>query len=152
LPVAIAEKDAGEPAGNFLGHLKEVHFSSRAGWAFDLEGIAVVEVKLQQGAQDDSVHREPDGPAPIGIAAEHAGVGFGGKVADAVVAALDIDVVGVLVVEAGNTAQTVGTEEFFFIEHAREDAAEALGIDEGHDSAVSVAEVLGSSWMDAFHK
>ena len=35
-------------------------------------------------AQDDQVHREPHRPAPVGVAAEHAGVGLGRQVVDLV--------------------------------------------------------------------
>ena len=44
--------------------------AARAGRTLDLKFIAVVVMKLLQRFDDQEIHREPDGAAPIGIAAE----------------------------------------------------------------------------------
>jgi hypothetical protein len=40
------------------------------GGAFDPKRVAVIEVELQQRADDQGIHREPDRPAPVRVAAE----------------------------------------------------------------------------------
>ena len=69
---------------------------ARAGRALDLEVVAVVEVELQQRPDDQRVDRHPDRPAPVGVAAEHAGVRLGRQVVDAVLLAADVEDVRVL--------------------------------------------------------
>src|SRR5262245_38953672 len=44
----VFQKDAGEPAPEFLGDLVQVHLPSRACWTFNRERIAVIGVVLQQ--------------------------------------------------------------------------------------------------------
>src|SRR5215471_20010240 len=84
MPFAVPNKDIGQPSLEFFGHLIQVHLASRSGGTFNGEIISVVGVVLQQGADDEAVDRHPDGSAPIGIAAEHAGVGFGWQITHAI--------------------------------------------------------------------
>src|SRR5260370_874959 len=50
--------------------------------AIDQEVTTVVVMKPPQGFDDQKVDREPDGSAPVGVAAEQAGVGLTRLVAD----------------------------------------------------------------------
>ena len=52
-----------------------------AGGAFDLEIVAVVVMELLQRLDDQVVDREPDRPAPVRVAAEHARIRFARLVA-----------------------------------------------------------------------
>ncbi len=49
-----------------------------------LKVVAVEIVVAFEGFDDEEVGREPDGAAPVGVAAEHVGVGFAGGVGDLV--------------------------------------------------------------------
>ena len=79
--------------------------SPGAGRALDLEVVAVVAVQVEQRAQDHEVHREPDRPAPVRVAAEHAAVGLGRQVADLVVLAVPVELVRV---RRGGSARASG--------------------------------------------
>ena len=59
-----------QPARQFRRHLPEVHHLPRAGRAFHLEIVAEVVVELLQRFDQQVVDREPDRPAPVGVAAE----------------------------------------------------------------------------------
>ena len=58
----------------------------RAGRAFDLEVVAEVVMELLQRFDQQEVHREPDRPAPVGIAAEQSGARIRRLVVDAILA------------------------------------------------------------------
>src|SRR5882672_9898383 len=69
--VLIAEKDARQPTRNLSCHLKQRHEVSRTRGALDLEVVAVEQVEVHQTADQEYIHRHPDGPAPIRITPEH---------------------------------------------------------------------------------
>src|SRR5215467_4592022 len=79
-PSFTAQKDARESARQLLRNLIERQVLSRAGRTLDLEVIAVELVQVQQRADQQSVDRHPNRAAPVGIAAEHAGIRFGRQV------------------------------------------------------------------------
>src|SRR6267142_1940803 len=68
LAALIAEKNARQSLGNFFGNLEQGHVFPRAGGTLDLEVVPVEQVKVQQSADQEYVHRHPDRPAPVGIA------------------------------------------------------------------------------------
>ena len=72
--VLVREERARQPLPSLARDLAQVQLAPGAGRALDLEVVAVVAVQLEQRAQDHEVHREPDRPAPVRVAAEHAGV------------------------------------------------------------------------------
>src|SRR5215469_12351620 len=76
--LGVTQEDALEARGQLAAHLEEIHEFSGARGTLDLEIVAVVQVVLDERAQDQDVHRHPDRTAPVGIAAEHSGVGLGG--------------------------------------------------------------------------
>ena len=135
----VFEEEVGEARGEFEGDIPEVFLNARVGGAFDGEGVAVVEVELLEGFDEEVVEGEPDGAAPVGVAAEEAGGGFGGFVIEGVEGAIEVEAEGVVFVEAGDGAQAVGGEEFVFIEGAGEDGAEAVFVDDGKEAAVGLA-------------
>ena len=99
-PLVVAQEDARKPRRELLRHLEQVHHAARTGRAFDLECVAVVEVILRERADDQHVDRHPDRPAPVGVAAEHARVGLGRKIADAELLPAGLEDVGVIQVMA----------------------------------------------------
>ena len=94
LAVLVARERGDQPLADLDRHLAQVHHLARAGRALDLEVVAVVAVQLEQRAQDHEVHREPDRPAPVRVAAEHPAVGLGRQVADLVVLAAPVEPYG----------------------------------------------------------
>src|SRR4051812_43583357 len=70
----VPQKDASQPALDLLGDLIQIQVPTGARGTFDREIIAVVGVILQQAPDDQGVYGHPDRPAPVGVAAEHAGV------------------------------------------------------------------------------
>src|SRR5882724_7650741 len=78
----ILQEQPRQPARQLGGHLLEAHEIAGAGRAFDLEVIAVVVVELLQRFDDEEVHGEPDGAAPIRVSAEYPAVRLGGNVAN----------------------------------------------------------------------
>src|SRR5689334_6141190 len=69
LALLVLQEDAREPRGELIRHLVDRHELARARRALDAKVIAVVVMKLLQRFDDEKVHREPDRPAPIGVAA-----------------------------------------------------------------------------------
>src|SRR6476469_10571318 len=82
--VFVLEKDIRQPSCYVLCYLVQVHLPPGAGWAFDSELVSEIQVVLHQRTDDESVDRHPDRSAPIGIAAEHPGVGLRRQIVDSV--------------------------------------------------------------------
>ena len=97
----VAEEGAGEAAGDFGGDLPEVHEDARAGGALHLELLAIVVMEFLERFDEQIVDGEPDGAAPVGVAAEDAGAGFGGLITDSVLVARRFEAIGVVLVKAG---------------------------------------------------
>src|ERR1039458_3553767 len=96
-------------------------------------------VEFLERFDDQVIEREPDGSAPVGVAAEEAAGGFAGLIADAVVGALPGELVGMFLVRAGEAANAEGGKEFPLVEHALEDAAELVSIDDREQPALALA-------------
>ncbi len=122
----VEQEDAGHAIRQLLGDLVERHVLARAGRALDAELVAVERVHLNQRADDERVDRRPDRPAPVGVAAEHPGVGLGRKIADAVFAAAGVEHVRVLQVIARDRADAVVAQELVGVEHARQDTPQLV--------------------------
>src|SRR6185437_11189827 len=73
-PGFVPQEDTGQTVGDLLGHLKKVHQLARACWTLDLEVVPVIKVKGQQRTDKQRIHRHPDGPAPVGVTAEHTSI------------------------------------------------------------------------------
>src|SRR5262249_19880255 len=95
----VAQEDAGESVRDVLGDLEEIHHLAGTGRAFDLERVTVVQVEVQERSDEQGVDRHPDRSAPVGVAAEHAGVGLGREVAYPVLLAAHLQDIGVALVE-----------------------------------------------------
>ena len=75
------------------------------------------------------------GPAPVRVAAEHAGVGLGRQVGDAVFLAAGVDDVGMVGMVARQRADAVRAEELVLVEHLRQHAAELGLVQDGSEPA-----------------
>ena len=83
-----------------------------------------------QHLDEQEVDREPDGAAPVRVAAEEAARGLRGLVVEARRHAVDRDVERVRLVIARERAQAVVREELRRVEHRREQPAQALLVDD----------------------
>ena len=136
-PVLVAKKDAGQAARHFFRHLVEVHHVPRTGRTFDLEVVAVEGVVVEERPDDQAVDWHPDRAPPIGVAAEHAGVGIGGDIAHAIFLAGDVNHVGAVLVIPRERSNAIVTEKLVLVEHARQHSPEfALIEDRGHPAIV----------------
>ena len=123
-PVIVPQKDAGQPTRDFLGNLIQRHVPARARWTFDGEIIPVVAVILQEGPDDQAVDGHPDRSAPVGVAAEHAGIGLRRQVRHAVFPTPRGEHIGMLGVVAREGTDAVGAQELLLVEHLRQHPAE----------------------------
>ena len=89
-PFASGRKRRARRRASSRATSREVHHAapSRSGHS-TLSVVAVEVVVALERLDQQIVHREPDRPAPVGVAAEHAGRRLAGHVVDAVLLAVD---------------------------------------------------------------
>src|SRR5258705_1996016 len=119
----IPQEDPLQTIGYFPGYLEQVHQLARAGGTLDLKVVAVEQIELKQRTNEQRIHRHPDWAAPVGVAAEHAAVGFSRKVIHAVFLTLDVDDIGMVGMIFGERPNPIRAEELVFIEHACQNPA-----------------------------
>ena len=66
----IAEKYAGEPLRYLTGDIPEGHELTGARRALEFVFVAEIKMKFLQRFDNQVIHRKPNGPAPVRIAAE----------------------------------------------------------------------------------
>src|SRR5215471_10677381 len=123
--MVVPQKDADQPALDLLGDLIQIHLSARARGTFDREIIAVISVILQQAPDDQGVDGRPDRSAPVGVAAEHTGVGLGRQVRHPIFLVPHTENKRMLGMIAGQGANAVGAEELLLVEHGRQHPTQA---------------------------
>ena len=96
----IREKKARDAPGYFLRDLREIHERAGAGGELDLQFVAPEMVVALERLDEQVVHRQPNGAAPVRVAAKHAGLRLTGLVADAVVVAVERERVGRVAIDA----------------------------------------------------
>src|SRR5258705_7321416 len=143
----IPQEDPLQTIGYFPGYLEQVHQLARAGGTPDLEIVSVIQIELKQRTNEQRIHRHPDWPAPVGVAAEHAGVGFSRKVIHAVFLTLDVYHVGMLVVIFGERPDPIGTEELVLIQHACQNPPQPILIHKCNYAALTISEMTGPGYM-----
>ena len=80
MALLILQEDRGQATPDLLRHFIEVHLRPRSRWTFDGECLPIIEVVLNQSADNQHVDRHPDRAAPVRITAKHAAVRFTGKI------------------------------------------------------------------------
>ena len=78
----IGKEEAGQSAGKFGRHLVEGHEGAGAGGELDLKVVSVEVGVAFQRFNEEVVDGKPDGPPPVGIAAEEWGVAFSRDIVD----------------------------------------------------------------------
>ncbi len=66
----VGDENRHQAIAQFVGDLLQVEHLAGAGGAFDLEIVAVEMVIFFEGFQEQEIIGEPDGPAPVAVAAE----------------------------------------------------------------------------------
>src|ERR1700745_596131 len=113
---AVAQKDADQAARNLRRNLPEVEFAVGMRGERDLEVFAVVVVKLLQCFNKEIVHGKPDGAAPIRIASEQAADRLRRFILHTADISVDLHFVGMVLMEAGHGAHTIGRKKFVFVQ------------------------------------
>ena len=80
----VLEKGVRQAARDLFGDLIQVHVPPGARGTLDGEIISIEGVIIHQGPNDQDVDRHPDRSAPVGVAAEHAGIGFRRQIPDTI--------------------------------------------------------------------
>ena len=93
--VVVAGEDAAHAARQLGRNLPQCQILARTRGALHLEVVAQVVVEALQRLDQQEVHREPDRPAPVGVAAEESGAGFARLVVHPVLGAADVQHVGI---------------------------------------------------------
>ena len=96
----VLEEDARQPSRQLGGHIPEGQIIPRARRVFHFEVVAEVMMKFLQRFDDQVIQREPDGTAPVRIAAEKAGAGFSRLIVHAILGAAHGQHVRVVLVSA----------------------------------------------------
>jgi hypothetical protein len=68
--VTARQKNADETLGQFVCNRTEMHEVAGAGGAFYLQRLSIKMMIAFEGFYQHIIHREPDWPAPIGVATE----------------------------------------------------------------------------------
>src|ERR1700682_6068588 len=66
----VPQEKTGEPPGQVRSHIGKIHHDARTLRAFHLHLIAEIVMIALQRLDHQEVHRKPDRPAPIGVAAK----------------------------------------------------------------------------------
>src|SRR5438876_602972 len=110
--------------------------------AFDFEIVAVVMMKLLEGFDQEVIDREPDRTAPVGVAAENAGLRFGRFVADDFFFAANRDRVGMRLMKFAEGTNSVVAQKFFRIEHAPQQTFHPMSAGERNETQLFHARFL----------
>jgi hypothetical protein len=111
--VLVAQEGPRQTRRELVRDLLQVEAPARAGRELDLEVVAVEVVVALERFDDQEVDREPHRAAPVRVAAEQAGVRLGGRVLDRVLAAGELDAIGLRLVDARQRAQPKGDRNSF---------------------------------------
>src|SRR6266446_8524316 len=91
-------------------------------------------MELLKRLDEQKIHGEPDGSAPIGVSPEKRGLRFGRLIIDTMLHAVDIQHIGMVHVKPRQRAYSMRREEFVFIQHVTECMAQFVRIDDGEES------------------
>src|ERR1700747_1898265 len=107
-------------------------------------------MKFLKRLDEQVVHREPNGTAPIGVTAEEPGRRLAGLIVDTVLHTLRRKLVGVVTVELRQGPNAVRREELALVQHELENASELISVSDGQQS--SFAHALGAHAGQVFRE
>src|SRR5579859_7298211 len=99
-------------------------------------------MEAPKGLDQKKVYREPDGAAPVGVAAEKAGGRFRRLVINLVIYAGHVQHIRMFTVITRKSANAMRREELIFIEHHGKNALELFAVSNGKQAALFVARRL----------
>src|SRR5688572_23820572 len=97
---SVGQERFRKAAAQLSRHLKEIHVLTRSRGALDAYFVTVEMVIPFQSLDDEIVHRKPDRPAPIGIAAKQAGCGLARRVIHTMLLTIGLQHEGVIAMKA----------------------------------------------------
>src|SRR5262245_49825880 len=103
-PVFATQEYARHPLRDFTRHFPQRQHLSGASRTFDLEVLAQIVMKLLQRFDQQEVDREPDGAAPVRIAAEQPRARFRRLVIHAMLHPINLEDIWILVMETRDGA------------------------------------------------
>ena len=130
-------EDRDESAPDLCRHFLQVHHHATAGRALDGEVVAQVEVVALQRLDDEMVDGEPHRSAPIGVAAVDRRRGLRGLVVDAVLLAIEIDLVRRSLESLRHRAQAVRRQHRVLAQHLEQHASQAIGVDDREERLIA---------------
>src|SRR5258706_9501524 len=142
LAVLAFQEKLREALRDFAGDFVDGEKFSRAGRTFDFEIIAVVAVELLERFDEQKVHWHPDRAAPVGVAAEDAGLGLGGPVGDFMHHAAASEAKRLVLVDFGERADAVVGKKLGFVEHPAEQAFHAMTAQQREQLPLALATFL----------
>lgn len=128
-----------------------MHVVSRAGGTFYLEGVAIEHVEAQQRLDKQEVNAQPDGPAPVTVAAEESTVRVAGDIVDSEFLTVDSHGVWVLLVVLGHGSDTVFGEELGLVQHPLEDLLETISANQRQKQSLVLATTLHTGNVSLCH-
>ena len=139
---AVRPEEAGEAGGNVAGDFAKREPGSGAGGTFHLEAVAVEVVVAFQGLDEEVVHRKPDRPPPVGVAAEKARGGFPRLVVHAMFLTAGGEDEGMGSVMLGERTNAEGGEKLLFIEQVAQHAGQPFARRDGQQAAGAVSHAV----------
>ncbi|MBN8899868.1 MAG: carboxylesterase family protein [Rhodospirillales bacterium] len=125
-PVRISQEQADQPLAQMVRDLVQRHLLVGAGRAFDREVRAVIAVEAAQALDQQVVHRHPDRPAPVGVAAEHPGIRLRRLVLHPVAHAIERDLERAVPIHLRQGAHAVRGEELRLVQHPLQQLGHAV--------------------------
>ena len=126
LTVAAFEEKVCEALRDFIRGVVERDEVSRARRALDLELRAVVVMEFLQRLDEQEIHRQPDRPAPVGVAAKQPALRFRRPVGNFQRIPVALEAIRLLFVRLGKRADAVVAEELRLIQHPAQQAFHAM--------------------------
>jgi hypothetical protein len=96
LPFFILVKQFDEPAGQFIGHLYQVHSDTGTYRTFYLQLVTIKLAKAAYRLDDNIIDRHPHRAAPVGVAPKEIGGRVAGIILHFIIHPIDRDFIGVL--------------------------------------------------------
>src|SRR5262245_30955333 len=139
----VAQERTREPLGDFSRDLEQGHALPGARRTLHGEVVAVEGVESQEPADEQHVHREPDGAPPVGVAAEEAARRLGRLVVDPVDVTTDREGIRIFPVIARERADAERAQELVLVEHEAQDLAELVLVEERQQMPAPLADTAG---------
>src|SRR5262245_20012565 len=115
--VLVRQKDVSQPTRKLTGHLLERGHVSGPSRALDLERFTIEQMITFERFDDQKVDREPNGTAPVRVAAEEITVSFARNIIDPKLFVARAKDVRLLAMHARYRTKSVGREKFVFVQH-----------------------------------